>query len=274
MPGRTVHADPWITMKHIMMLMKRIVVSSCMLEDVPRSSRLLTIDERLLADDGLRNTGEPSARDLWRFRANGNHVVIRSKRYENTAYIIFNKALPTMCMASSQAHIENETQSSSRKKKMDKLPRRLREFGCRRKRREQTRSKLNVFTRLVADFEKTHPASISVHGSDAEAVVKLVECSDEELLKELIAEKILPASFDLGVDVSELVNRLGKFDITVVGMLAQKQSRENDCNIICSCDRYALRGGICQHTLFVSSLDIDGVRTHSRTFTFFDRTLV
>jgi hypothetical protein len=271
--SRTVPTDPWKTILNLKKLTKRTGERTAMEADGPRSTRTIAVDERLLADDGLACQCESSSRDLWRWRNEGNHIIVTSDAYANTAYVIFHSDRP-MAVISPALDATAEEKPSTRKRKGAATPRAKREFGSRRKRRQQTTGAAPMTSfqrhRLIMDADHP-PASRAVHAADATNLVRLMEGTEHTLVEALRSLDILPGTSMEPINVPQLVKVLSNYEIVIVGSLAQSHHRDPTLNLLCTCHRFSLRGCVCQHTVFVEALDIQDVRMHTRTFSFFDR---
>ena len=109
-----------------------------------------------------------------------------------------------------------------------------------------------------------------MHESDAANLVAMLDATDDALKLQLVRMGVLPESTDKGVSLQRLKSTIDDFVVVIVGGRAVKQTRAENRDIICTCDRFSLRGGVCQHSIFVSSLSIPEVRASTRALGIFD----
>ena len=276
MPRGRVPVNPWTTIRIIMRLMRWSTARNGMMKEAPRSVHARVEDERFFRVDGLLTLGEPSAVDLHNHRHVGNHIIIQSRAFKQTAYVIFNKPRTFETLSPQEGAPDAPAAAEAAAKaapSRGRVPLRSREFGPHRVRRRQRSTGVSArptLRRRTSDATATHPAAQPVHETDAQNLVAMLDATDDALKLQLVRMGVLPRTTDQGVNLQKLKATIDDFVVVIVGGRAVMQTRAEHRDIICTCDRYNLRGGVCQHSIFVSSLNIPEVRASTRALGLFD----
>ena len=139
-------------------------------------------DPRLFAVDGFAHTGEVTGMDLWRFRARGNHVVVRSPTLLNTVYVVFQQA-PMVQEQVKMILKENDAlvhRLRARARQRSRLG-----LGVRVVETALPLTATDVTTLLAEAWALHHPAAEPVDTAGASLFVELLEMKGDDLQRRL-----------------------------------------------------------------------------------------
>jgi len=222
------------------------------------STTRLPIPANLLRPNGWIHIGEPTAYDFWRHQNAHNHLVIHSKRFPRTAYVVFvaHPALEDIGRIVAREAVIPPTIARIRPLRLHRAP----------ASQVNTTSLNSLRDYLARQWATSHPASSPVDASDAQKCVDLLELAGDELVALLRRLRVLPATPTASVPISieALRQHLMSHFAVIVGSRAQLPSTNDPsfAALLCTCPRFSTRGR-CQHTVFVSALDIAGLRQPS-----------
>ena len=163
-------------------LIDEMVASPLFQDDAPISLHNTSYDSRLFAANGLAPVGDVSGMDLWRFRANGNYVVVRSPTLPNSIYVVFNQT-PMMqeqirqCLKSNAA-LESRLKAHARRRSQLGLGVRVVETAL-----PLTASDVRAI--VAESWELHHPAAEAVDTAGASLFVQLLELTGDDLQRRL-----------------------------------------------------------------------------------------
>ena len=190
-------------------LVDDMVASPLFQDDSPISLHDIGQDARLYTTNGLAGVGEISGMDLWRFRANGNYIVVRSPTLPNSIYVVFNQT-PMMQEQVRQSlrgngALESRLRATARQRSRLGLGVRVAETAL-----PLTAAEVQAI--VAESWELHHPAAEAVDTAAAHLFVQLLELTGDDLQRRLHQLGVLRVPDAGGVDF-ERFDQIMKYEV-------------------------------------------------------------